>query len=79
MKSFKKLEELNANNLEAENMKNLFGGTASNGGCTLQTVTVRPSGNTMDGDDPIDGETPCPEAMKATPIADLAKISVSML
>ena len=50
------IKKMNSVNLEANQMNEVFGGRAVGGGCTLDTVTVTPSGSSNDGDDSWSGE-----------------------
>ena len=52
------IKMMNDVNLEKDQMNQFFGGRNCSGGagCTLDTITVTPSGNFNDGDDSWDGE-----------------------
>lgn len=53
--SFQDIKEMNDVNLEKSQMNQFFGGGGGSG-CTLDTVTVTPSGSANDGDDSWGGE-----------------------
>lgn len=50
------IKKMNTVNLEADQMNEVFGGRAVGGNCTLDTITVTPSGSSNDGDDSWSGE-----------------------
>lgn len=53
----KKLEKFNFEAVDNSVMQAIFGGMQNGGsGCTLDTITVTPTGTSNDGDDTWDGE-----------------------